>query len=667
MTALLAAGSFSPAIACLAGLALAIALYVSVFGRPTLESFRVSLSAALPIIALLAVALLFRFQPFNWIAGGQDQGVYVNMSSHFQQTGKIFGVDAAREALPDGLRAEYDRTNYKVRVLLESEKEGAYLPGVYLKDQQASEYVFQFYHLFPLWMATFAELIADSAKLYALTVFSLLSILAFYFLALEFTGSRGAAFLAGGLLALNPLHAFFSKFPVTEVMALTFSSLAFYYLLRYYRRAQSGSFEPGLLAISALAMACMFFTRVSGFMYIPFFYLILFVAQLWAPNRHVRRNVSVYVGAVFLFYGLSVIYGLEFSYPYVSDIYRLSFTRAFGEHWQRWLQLLGLLAALIYLFTVISGSYALATRLKSTVKALSYFLPHAIVAVIFLGGYRAFQLGFSAELLEHSWYGLRWKAAGTGAEAFLYWSPVVLAQYLSPFLVLAFVYTLFSNRRRHALELRLLLAFVLCFLGYISLLQWFIPYQYYYARYLLSEALPYTLLFTVVASWRLQKHRKLALAALGMAGVYMATYSATQLRGREMDGFESSLGKLDRYLAPGDTLLVGEIYVQSVYWAQLKTPLVFHYGYNVVSVDQDNSQLFLDRYCENQRAVYYLGGLEVSGLGPVYAEITVSLQRFEHVAYIPTQLVDESLTHGLYRVHCKGWKAYRAEERTGAR
>ncbi len=192
------------------------------------------------IILLILMALLFRAEPYFYVMGGQDQGVYVNMSAVFERTSQIFQKDhVARQIKAESIRKLYERYNYKLEenteLRLEGEKEGVYLPGIYIKDIDRSEFVFQFYHLHPIWMAIFGHLFGIQNSVYSLTLFSVLSVVYLYLLAFELSGSRRLAFISGALIALNPLHAFFSKFPVTEVVALFFSSASFYYLLRYYK------------------------------------------------------------------------------------------------------------------------------------------------------------------------------------------------------------------------------------------------------------------------------------------------------------------------------------------------------------------------------------------------------------------------------------------------
>ena len=108
---------------------------------------------ALPALALLALALFFRADPYLWVGGGQDQGVYVSMASHYAETGSPFITDAARDSLSAELTETYDRNNIIVLggdQFVVGEYEGRFLPGVYIKSIEQSQYVFQFYPVHPL-------------------------------------------------------------------------------------------------------------------------------------------------------------------------------------------------------------------------------------------------------------------------------------------------------------------------------------------------------------------------------------------------------------------------------------------------------------------------------------------------------------------------------------
>jgi hypothetical protein len=658
-TCSLALGQFTPLGSI--GIAVALSAGVTLYLRMA-RGYRMNTTFSgliVPALLLLLLAAAFRLTPYDWTAGGQDQGVYTNMSRHFQTTGEVFVTDEIRKGLPADLQAMYDATNYALvapDARVAGRKEGSFLPGLYIKDVEKSQHVFQFYHVHPLWMAIAAQLFGDDKRTYSLLLFSLISVLMLYLLAFELTGSRLLAAGTGALLALNPLHAYLSKFPVTEVVALAFSSLSFYYLVRYYNLSKSGEYPAFFLVLSALSMACLFFTRISGFMYVPFFYLLLLSVEVYTKDAVVRKQLRLYVIGVFLLYSLSVLYGLAFSYPYASDIYRLSFTRALGGSWQlRLTVIVGGLVALYPIVAFFGRAHALAD-VRARLLSLRQYLPLVFLAFLLLGAYKAYQLGFTTALLENPWYGDRWGAAGTGAKALLYWSPLVLFEYLSPFIGLLFCYVLITTRKTLTAEKSLLLMFLLFFFAYICVLQWFIPYQYYYARYLLSEVLPYMLLFTVIGIAELPKFRKTAYVLLVCAGTYMLLITSTQFRGEDMGGFKESVDELAEYVTPEDILIVDQRWMYSALGAEIKTPLIFHYDFNVVSSDINTVEPFITHYCSDQRQfVYYLSIGRQPGLGQPHKLWRMSVEIFEKPPYIPTKIAKDSLPYYLYKVSCPRW------------
>ena len=298
----------------------------------------------LALLVILVVGIVLRVPPYLYVPGGQDQGVYVNMSATYEKKGSTFLVDDVRKkAIESGLEKYYDAANqFEIfkRAPKKGEYEGIHLPGIYIKDSEKSEYVYQFYPLHPLWMALAGKFFGEKNSVYSLVFFSLLSITAFYLLASVIPGgSKMSSVFIGIFLALNPLHAFFSKFPVTEVVALCFSSLGFYYLIKYYSKAYFNKISIFYLVLSASLFGCMFFTRISGFMYVPFFYFLFVVTVIFEKNSAVRNQLSIFFLSVFCLYTLSVAYGLAYSYPYCYDLYKSLFGNFFHMSWQsklRW-------------------------------------------------------------------------------------------------------------------------------------------------------------------------------------------------------------------------------------------------------------------------------------------------------------------------------------------
>lgn len=616
----------------------------------------------LPIVMLLLIGLLFRCEPYNYIAGGQDEGVYVNMSKYFEDYGKIFVEDKVRKSLSDELKESYDTSNLIIgnRELpsLKGKIEGTYLPGVTVKNLRNSEYVFSFYELHPVWMSIFGKLFGNTHRVYSLVFFSLLSLVAFYLLAFEFTERKDLAFVAGALLAVNPLHAYFSKFPVTEVVALAFISLSFYYLLRYYKLAKAKVYFPTYLVLSALSMFGMFFTRISGFMYIPFFYAILIATYVFTYDGTLKKHFTYYVYSVFLLYALSVWYGLVYSYPYSIHIYETSFQRVLGNEWRV------ILPSLVGVLVVSNLAIAFTSSTNIYKRLLSSFgrvAPYLFLLALGLGLFKVYQLGFSDKYLGHPAFDVRWKASGKEWTAFLYWSVTVLIEYLSPFIAILFGYFLFSQAKKNNETRTMLVLFVLLIFAHISVLQWFISHQYYYARYLLSAAFPFVLLFSIISLDKLTKYKRVAYFLVGLSFMYMLFFTTMQFKGKEMDGLYSSLSEITKYVGQDDYLALDERWLMTDN-AEIKTSLRFYFDLNVLTINSDDKVRFIDYFCSENKNIYFLNSQPNGEYEIPIKTIQVNTEIFARPIYIPTSIVHSSSSYYLSKASCNRFRLRKREK-----
>ena len=75
----------------------------------------------------------------------------------------------------------------------------------------------------------------------------------------------------------------------------------------------------------------MFFTHINGFMFIPFIVFGFCYNEILGDSSQIKRALRFYLLAVVTAYGLSVLYGFHFSYPYSSAIYEKSFSPLLGR------------------------------------------------------------------------------------------------------------------------------------------------------------------------------------------------------------------------------------------------------------------------------------------------------------------------------------------------
>ena len=519
--ALLALDAFDARTAVLAGLLLAtVARYFlpASFNPAQASSGR----PVWPAILLVVLAgLLFRAEPLMPLHGGQDQGVYVSMSAHLQREGSVFIDDPLPELLPDDrARLVYDARMWRGRAR-------AAQPGIH-ESRERGEHIWhwQFYHLHPLWMAIFADLFGDGARFYALTFFGLLSIVGLCLLVLEMTGSRTAALVTGMLLAVNPLHVFFSRLHVTEIVALAFSAVGFYYLARAARGVRDGSpptSTAALAALSALSLSLVFFVRITGFLYLPLVVLIYGLGVWWTTRRRpaYTRQVIGYGALVGSLYALSVAYGLHYSPVYARVvIYDELFGELLGAHWQ------AILAGAVALTLAALAAWPFAVRRGLAQRPLAFaarpglwigVASMAIALGVVWSLYEAYLVGFTQRYADVALY-QRSGVIGAGAPIFRQTGVAGWLLYTSPLLAIIAIAGAHRSPARWSVAL-LYFFLAVCLFANLALNIPVIYYHYYYARYLLSEIVPYGLALAVAVTFLTASRN---FRALGMTAMLLA-------------------------------------------------------------------------------------------------------------------------------------------------
>ena len=552
------------------------------------------LPGRIPVVLLiiLLAALIFRVDPYLYLPGGQDQGLYVSMSATYEKKGSAFITDKVRKkAIESGLEEYYDRFNQHHRAnAVKGEYEGVHVPGVYIKDLSASLYVYQFYPLHPLWMSLTGKFFGDSNRVYSLIFFSLISIVGFYLLCLELTeGNKTASALVSIFLALNPLHAFFSKFPVTEIVALAFSCLGFLYLIRYYQKASKGHLMHFYLILSAGLFTCMFFTRISGFLYMPFFYLFTIITILFEKDKSVRKHLIFYFISIFILYAISVVYGMNYSYPYSHDIYRGSFKHIFHNDWEIKLSWLIIVAILFLpIFWLLKERIAkLIFPFRKNFSALVY---SAVLIVIIMASYKAYLLAFTDTYAGDGWIG-GWEMAGTGWKSLAHANVYVVMLYLSPFGFLLFLYAnirLMLKQNNNVIWMAF--AVFLAMFWYVgTVMRFTTPYHFYYGRYFLSEIVPYSLLAIAIVCGDLinrnQRSKIISITICALIAAYFGYFTVHQFSKKSGDGAYAPLKQIHDHMEENDLLLMykkdfaGEI-------AYIKLPLSYYFNLNVCEFEK---------------------------------------------------------------------------------
>jgi len=242
------------------------------------------------IICLIAV--FFRFEQWSNLSGGQDQGLYTNMASAITRSGAVTFTDPFRHDLSPELQNIYDQ---------------AALLSVHLVDPVKSLFTIEFYPLHPIWLSIGNFFLSSYGQQVILIFFSLIGLAGGYYLALEIDGRAAVARLFTFLLAINPALIFFSKFPVTEVVAFAFAVNGFLFLTRYLKSVDKNLTHLYFL-LTLMCFGALTATRWQLFLYLPFLGL-LGLASLFPPiEKNLRKKLATTTMGILLVLIISMGY-----------------------------------------------------------------------------------------------------------------------------------------------------------------------------------------------------------------------------------------------------------------------------------------------------------------------------------------------------------------------
>jgi len=521
-----------------------------------------------------------RLPPAPYLQNTGDPGVYMSMAGYFAQKGTLDVKDDIRDRLvsPEAI-ARFDANNaYYV-----------YQPGISVDQDSPGHYIFQFYHVHPAWMAIFGGLFGLQYAAWSQILFGLLSIFFAALIVERLTDNWKAGVAVAGLFALLPLHVYFSKLPISEIPTLALAFIAMYAMVR---GATPGKDFPQVrwLLLAALAFAALFLTRISGFVYLPVIYFGAVICQVFIDDRRVRRLWGIFWFSLAALYFGSVVYGLVWSGPYSISLYHMHF----GLHMLRWLPqtLLALVVVSAIPFVFLSKN-TIRVRVRALLLRILPFaqrwLPLLLLALVLAGAARAGILAFTDHYKGNTWYDEIWGMSHGGYQAILRSALLIAAEHLGPALVILLPLALWKPRS--SAPSVLLTVMVIVMIGYTAVLQWFLPYQYYYARYLLSEVVPFSMLLIALRAadwWQRPALRPWIVGAMAFTGAYFAWFSWPLIGLREASGADTSLARIADQLDRRSALLIDEASIQDP--ARFITPLRMWFGKSLYSI-HDMSQL----------------------------------------------------------------------------
>lgn len=266
--------------------------------------------SAWPLLGIVILASILFFHPHEFILGGADAGVYVNLGANIAHTGSwlVYNPDIA--SLDPALYPALFRAQPPAFITRYIQ-----FPGFFLADGQPGLVIPQFYPLHPVWLAIIHGLGGLQASLYGTPMWGLLGCLAVYFTARTLFGQR-TGLLAAALLSITATQIWFSRYPTSEVLTqfLLFSGI---YTFTLYITDESP--WTGLLA--GLALGEVTLARLD-------LYFLLAVAVCYGIYLRLQRRLSVQHLAFFVPFLVVIAHSLLFgglqSWPYLRNTYYFS-------------------------------------------------------------------------------------------------------------------------------------------------------------------------------------------------------------------------------------------------------------------------------------------------------------------------------------------------------
>lgn len=345
-----------------------------------------------PIFLLLwfLVALWLFFRPHEFIIGGADAGVYVNLAASIAENGRILIHDPTFEQVPPTLYPALLRQQ-TVNPIAD-----AYLfPAFYVASQEGPTIMPQFYHLHPVWQAVAFGLGGVHAALLLTGLWSLLGSLAIYLTVRQIAGWEAAALALAGL-SLNAVQQWFARYPTTEPLTQFLLWTGLWSLGMWLGAGQSERPPRRAWALLAgLALGQLFLVRIDFY----FIWLILGLLFLWQlGSGQLRRDAAWFYLPLGLLTAHSFLHGLTQSRPYFYEIFGYGMS-LLGRFW--------LIPATAVLFTslvlFIFARYR--NRLAQLGRYRRHVLAAGVIIVLLLGVYGWFiRPVYGAPSILNDWY-----------------------------------------------------------------------------------------------------------------------------------------------------------------------------------------------------------------------------------------------------------------------
>ncbi len=579
--------------------------------------------ALLGLWFIAAIWLFFR--PHQYVLGGGDAGVYVNLSASIADTGGILIDDPTLITLDPALRTSLLRTIPGDKLALKIAPQYI-LPGFYVEAEPVGRITPQFYPLHPVWQAIAYTLGGVQAALLMSGLWAVLGSLAIYLVVREIAGWPVALLALSGL-SITAMQIWFARYPTTEMLTqfLLWAGLWATMVWLQDRRPRA---LWGLLG--GLALGQVFLVRIDAY----FLLVIPLVLYLWLrwSGRWRRDHWWFFIPLVLLTVH-SLLHAVLQSAPYFFNTfeYGIDLLRTF------WLLPIGAIVIGAVIIFIFHRNRRELGRFSRYQRPLTWVAAGLVIMLVAYGWFiRPYADG---ELISSNyWYGGGQLPVGLDRE-----NLIRLGWYLSPLgIALAtagLCQMILSVNRQTAVLLATGLIFSLLYIWKIQAN----PHQIYTMRRYVPAVLPFAIVATgSLFGWIFHRQRRwLQITGIVLAGIWLVTLGLAA-RGFvwqvDHQGIVAQLEMLDNQLEPA-SILIFDDQAAVTNGDVLGTPLRFLFGHEVFSLrdieslDKAALARMIARWRKSGRPVYWVGEHaaledEVLTLGPPL-EVEIASQHLE--------------------------------------
>jgi hypothetical protein len=259
------------------------------------------------IVLVVGLAVVVFFHPADFVLGGGDAGVYVNVGANVARTGSLLIHEEGLTHLPASLLPGLLRQTAPTAAV-----QYVRLPGYYLSDDVPGLVIPQFFPLHPVWLAVYNGLLGLRASLYLTPLWAALGVVAVA-LAVKRAFDMRIGALAAFLLLVTPTQVYFARYPTAEPLTQFLVWAGLYCFVAF-------TMDEGPLwgVLGGLALGQVFLARIDA---LP----LLLLPLAWLVYVMVRRRP--WRGQLWFFLPLAAmllhaaLHGLFFSWPYVWEVY----------------------------------------------------------------------------------------------------------------------------------------------------------------------------------------------------------------------------------------------------------------------------------------------------------------------------------------------------------